>query len=197
MHRDLKTILSLTFKTFKTMAKSQIESAINNVANNKLSGKFNLSQYKEGGSRHNEKVAAMQHKKVCEEVTAFAENHPTIPMYFMLSVGISKGAYKMSEFAKGYKRFNADEVEMVHKMGMAYNAYNEQYKKKMSDVTIRLIMRYYEKVSHDYNQFLVDLNNSKVLGKLCGSREMKYTDLCKNLNIPIKEKEESPLAEVA
>lgn len=173
------------------------EMAIRNVANNKLSGKFNLSQYREGGSKHDEKVKAMLHKRICEEVVEFADSHPQIPMYFILSVGISKGAYKMSEFNKGYKRFDAAEVEMVFKMGRAYNDYNEQYKKKMSDVTIRLIMRYYEKVSHDYNQFLVDLNNSKVLGKKCGSREMLYTDLCKNLNIPIKEKEEVKLAEVA
>lgn len=179
------------------MAKNQIINAINNVANNRLAGKYNLAQYKEGGSRYEEKKAAMLHKAVCEEVVKFAAENPTIPMYFILSVGISKGAYKMSEFNKGYKRFNADEVKMVHKMGMAYNAYNEQYNKKMSDVTIRLIMRYYEKVSHDYNKFLVDLNNSKLLGKLCGSRDVKYTELCKNLNIPTKETETTTLADVA
>ena len=136
------------------MAKNMIESAIRNVANNKLQGKYNLAQYKEG-------------------------------------------AYKMSEFEKGYKHFRGEEVEMVAKMGRAYYDYNEQ-KSKMSDVAIRLIMRYYERVSHDFERFLVDLNNSKVLGKNLGSREMKYEDLCKNLNIPIKEKaEDAKLAEVA
>ena len=179
------------------MAKNMIESAIKNSANNKLHGKYNLAQYKEGGSRHEEKVKAMLHKRICEEIVAFAETHPTIPMYFILSVGISKGAYKMGEFAKGYKRFNAEEVEMVAKMGRAYNDYNGLVGKKMSDVTIRLIMRYYEKVSHDFETFLTDLNKSKVLGKMCGSREVKYSDLCKNLNIPIKEKEETKLEEVA
>lgn len=171
------------------MAKNVIESAIRNVANNKLSGKYNLAQYKEGGSRFEEKKKAMLHKQICEEIVAFADSHKDIPFYFILSVGVSKGAYKMSEFEKGYKRFNAEEVESVHKMGRAYNDYNAQNKKKMSDVTIRLIMRYYEKVSKDFNHFLLDLNKSKVMGKLCGSREMEYTDLCKNLNIPIKEKE--------
>jgi hypothetical protein len=177
--------------------KNTIETAIRNTANNKLSGKFNLAQYKEGGSRHEEKVKAMLHKKVCEEIVAFADTHKEIPFYFILSVGVSKGAYKMSEFAKGYKAFKADEVEMVAKMGRAYNDYNGQNKKKMSDVTIRLIMRYYEKVSKDFNHFLLDLNKSKVMGKLCGSREVKYEDLCKNLNIPIKEKENATLANVA
>lgn len=171
------------------MAKNAIEMAIRNVANNKLAGKYNLAQYKEGGSRYEEKKTAMLHKQICEEVVAFADSHKDIPFYFILSVGISKGAYKMSEFAHGYKRFNAEEVEMVAKMGRAYNDYNEQYGKKMSDVTIRLIMRYYEKVSHNFEQFLLDLNNSKVLGKNCGSRSMEYADLCKNLNIPVKERE--------
>ena len=99
--------------------------------------------------------------------------------------------YKESEFNKGYKHFNAEEVETVHKMGMAYNAYNGFGHKKMSDVTIRLIMRYYEKKSKDMETFTQDLNNSKVMGKLCGSREIDYAKLCKNLNIPIKEKEEN------
>jgi hypothetical protein len=172
------------------MAKNAIEMAIRNVANNKLAGKYNLAQYKEGGSKHEEKVKAMQHKQICEEVVAFADSHKDIPFYFILSVGISKGAYKMSEFANGYKRFNAEEVETVAKMGRAYYDFNEQYGKKMSDVAIRLIMRYYEHVSHDYAQFLTDLNNSKPMGKNLGSREMKYEELCKNLNIPIKEREE-------
>jgi hypothetical protein len=50
-------------------------------------------------------------------------------------------------------------------------------------------MRYYERVSKDFNKFLLDLNNSKVLGKKCGSRDVEYNALCKNLNIPVKEKE--------
>ena len=166
-----------------------IESAIRNIANNRLAGKYNLAQYKEGGAKHEEKVKAMLHKQVCEQIVAFADAHKDIPFYFILSVGVSKGAYKMSEFGKGYKRFNAEEVEAVYEMGMAYNAYNGLGHKKMSDVTIRLIMRYYEKKSKDMETFTNDLNNSKVLGKLCGSREMEYTKLCKNLNIPIKEKE--------
>jgi hypothetical protein len=174
------------------MAKQNaVENAIRKVANNKLAGKYNLAQYKEGGSRFEEKKKAMLHKHICEEIVAFADSHKNIPFYFILSVGVSKGAYKMSEFEKGYKRFNAEEVEAVHQMGMAYNAYNGLANKKMSDVTIRLIMRYYEKKSNDMETFTNDLNKSKVLGKLCGSREMEYTELCKNLNIPIKEKEEN------
>ena len=173
-----------------------VETAIRNVASNKLAGKYNLAQYKEGGARHEEKMKAVLHKKVCEEIVAFADAHKDIPFYFILSVGVSKGAYKMSEFGKGYKSFKADEVETVARMGRAYYDHNEQYGKKMSDVAIRLIMRYYERVSKDFNKFLLDLNNSKVLGKNCGSRHIDYADLCKNLNIPIKEKDE-PMTEAA
>lgn len=173
------------------MAKNAIETAIRNTAANKLNGKYNLAQYKEGGSRHAEKVAALTHKKVCEKIVEFADSHKNIPFYFILSVGVSKGAYKMTEFAKGYKTFKADEVEMVHRMGMAYNEHNGLGGKKMSDVTIRLIMRYFEKVSHDFDTFMETLTKSKVLGKLCGSREMDYKDLCKNLGIPVKEETET------
>lgn len=172
------------------MAKNAMETMIRNVANNKLSGKYNLAQYKEGGSRHSEKVKAMLHKNVCEQIISFADTHKDIPLYFILSVGVSKGAYKESEFAKGYKKFDMTKVQMVHMMGMEYNKYNGLAGKKMSDVTIRLIMRYYEKKSSDFIQFIADLHSSKVLGKECGKRG-NYEALCKNLNIPIDHTEEN------
>jgi hypothetical protein len=181
------------------MAKNSIETAIANVANNKLGGKYNLAQYKEGGTRYEEKKKAVLHKQVCEEIMAFVKEHETIPMYFVLSVGISKGAYKMSEFEKGYKAFKADEVEMVAKMGKAYYEYNGQGSRKMSDVAIRLIMKYYENVSHDYDTFMADLKKSKVLGKNLGSREMDYKTLCTNLGIKVNGMEDKvkELAKVA
>lgn len=161
---------------------SKIEILIKEVANNKLAGKYNLAQYKEGAKRHGEKLAAMAHKKVCEDIVAFTKAHSDIPMYFVLSVGVSKGAYKEDEFKRGYKAFDANKVLAVAKMGRAYLDYNEQYNKKVADVVIRLIMRYYERVSKDWAKFLVDLNNSKVLGKGCCERAC-YDTLCKNLGI--------------
>lgn len=175
---------------------NKIQKMIAQVANNKLSGKYNLMQYKEGGKLYAEKVKAMRHKKACEEIIAFANSHKDIPFYFVLSVGVSKGAYKESEFNKGYKAFDAYKVLQVHIMGMEYLKYNGLAGKKMSDVTIRLIMRYYEKKSSDLGNFIADLNNSKVLGKMCGSREVPYPELCKNLNIPIKDDAEKEYAEV-
>lgn len=168
------------------MAKSLfIENAINNVANNRLAGKYNLSQYREGAKLYNERLNAIRHKDVCNQIVSFRQLHKDIPLYFALSVGVSKGAYKKSEFDKGYKSFNSKKVEDIAKFGAAYNVYNNIKSTKLSDVTIRLMMRYYEKVSTDYNKFLVDLNNSKVLGKASIKRG-NYVALCKNLSIPIK-----------
>ena len=170
---------------------SAIETAIRNTAKNKLAGKYNLAQYKEGAKRHQEKVNAMLHKAICEQIVDFKDKHSDIPFYFILSVGIAKGAYKMSEFNKGYKKFKPEEVEQVALYGQAYNAYNGIKSKKLSDVTIRLMMRYYEKVSTDMDTFTNDLNKSQVLGKIAVKRG-DYGQLCKNLNIPfdIKPKEE-------
>ena len=133
----------------------------------------------------------MLHKAICEQIVDFKDKHPDIPFYFILSVGIAKGAYKMSEFNKGYKKFKPEEVEQVALYGQAYNAYNGIKSKKLSDVTIRLMMRYYEKVSTDMDTFTNDLNKSQVLGKIAVKRG-DYGQLCKNLNIPfdIKMKED-------
>ena len=176
----------------KTKRVSAIETAIRNTAKNKLAGKYNLAQYKEGAKRHQEKVNAMLHKSICEQIVDFKDKHPDIPFYFILSVGIAKGAYKMSEFNKGYKKFKPEEVEQVALYGQAYNAYNGIKSKKLSDVTIRLMMRYYEKVSTDMDTFTTDLNKSQVLGKIAVKRG-DYGQLCKNLNIPfdIKPKEDN------
>ena len=180
------------------MAKNSVETAVRNTASNKIANKYRLPQYKKEGTSHNEEYKkVLLHKRICEEIVDFADSHPQIPFYFILQVGVSKGAFKMSEYEKGYKSFNAEKIEAVHRMGMAYNAYNGLERKKMSDVTIRLIMRYYEKVSTDFDTFNEELKKSKKLGKACGERG-SYEYLCKNLNIPIKEKEENiPLTEAA
>ena len=179
------------------MAKNSVETAIRNAASSKLAGKYNLPQYKKEGTVHyEERQKALLHKRICEEIVAFADSHKSIPFYFILQVGVSKGAFKMSEFEKGYKQFKACKVEQVHMMGMEYNKYNGLEGKKMSDVTIRLVMRYYERVSNDFVTFINDLNKSEKLGKQCGARG-NYEALCKNLNIPVKETEDEPIADAA
>ena len=157
---------------------------IKRVAENKLNSKYNLAQYAEGKSKHSEKVAAMTHKTVCEQVMNFTENNPQIPLYFTLCVGINMSAMKATEYAKGYKKFNADKVQSVYEMGRLYYAHNGMENRKMSDVAIRLITRYYDNVSNNVEDFKTALANSKVLGKACGSRDTDYNFLCENLGIP-------------
>ena len=174
-----------------------VETAIRNTAANKIESKYNLAQYKKEGTKYyEERQKVLLHKRICEAIVAFADSHKSIPFYFILQVGVSKGAFKMSEFEKGYKQFKAYKVEQVHMMGMEYNKYNGLEGKKMSDVTIRLVMRYYEKVSSDFVTFINDLNKSEKLGKQCGARG-NYEVLCKNLNIPVKETEDEPMADAA
>ena len=165
------------------MANVILES-IKRVAENKLNGKYNLAQYGEGKSKHSEKVAAMTHKKVCEEIMDFYRSHPSIPMYFALAVGVNMSAMKATEYAKGYKKFNATKVETVYEMGRLYYAYNAQESRKLSDVAIRLITRYYDNVSNNVEDFKAALANSKVLGRACGERTTDYNTLCENLGIP-------------
>lgn len=169
------------------MARSNaIETAIRHTAAHKLSGKYNLVQYKkEGTEKYEERQKALLHKKVCEEIVAFADANKNIPFYFILSVGVSKGGYKMSEFNKGYKSFDADKVLAVAAMGEMYNEHNKNGRKHLSDVVIRLMMRYYEKKG--FMSFREDLDNSEVLGKESATRG-HYDKLCENLGIPLERK---------
>ena len=158
--------------------------SIKRVAENKLNGKYNLAQYAEGKSKHAEKVAAMAHKTICENVMAFSTEHPNIPLYFILAVGINMSAMKVTEFAKGYKKFNASKVEAVYEMGRLYYAHNGMENRKLSDVAIRLMTRFYDNVSSNVEDFKAALANSKVMGKACGERTTDYNALCDNLGIP-------------
>ena len=167
--------------------KKSVEQMIRECATNKLNGKYNLPQYKKEGTKsYAEREKAMLHKSVCEQIVAFVEKHPTLGFCFVIACGVQKDAHKTSAFLKGYKKFDAEKVETVATMGALYNEYNG-VKGKMTDVTWRLITRYYDQVSHKVEDFIKDLNNSKVLGKECGARG-KYEELCKNLNIPIATK---------
>ena len=164
--------------------KRNINGQINKVSNNKLNGKYSLPQYAEGKSKHSEKVAAMTHKAVCEQIAEFQATHPQIPLYFILGVGVQMSAMKQTEYDKQYKKFDADKVEAVYTMGRLYYHHNEMDAYKLSDVTIRLITRYYSMVSKSVDDFKAALANSEVLGKDCGSRDTDYNYLCKNLGIP-------------
>lgn len=168
----------------ETKKMNVVERMIRECANNRIASKYNLAQYKKEGSKlYKERERAILHKSICEQIVKFADAHPNEGFCFLIACGAQKDAHKVSAFNKGYKKWDSEKVETVLKMGRAYNDYNGLKGRKMSDVTWRLITRYYEQVSTDYEQFLVDLNKSQVLGKDCGKRG-NYEQLCKNLGIP-------------
>ena len=160
-----------------------------------IANKYSLPQYQEGKAKYAEKQKALLHQQNCKDILAFAEAHKDIPLYFILSVGVATNACKVEEVKKGIKSFNADKVLAVHQMGMAYNKHNG-VKGKMSDVTIRLMLRYYNHKSSDYGTFIADLQNSQVFGKECGARG-DFGKLCANLNIPFEGRGKVKLADVA
>lgn len=144
-----------------------VEKRIEEVANTKIGGKYNLVQYKK------EKEKLMIHKSVCQAVLAFRDANVHMPMYAILSCGISAGAFKNEEFEKGYKNFDADKAKTIFEMAKAYNVAMGG-KGMPSDVLYRVAARYYKKVSHNVadlvkkletaNKIVVDRKNFE---KLC------------------------------
>lgn len=153
------------------MEKSLFEK-INEVANNKLNGKYNLVQYKA------QKAKAVAHKSACEAAITFSKENPSMPFYAVLSMGISSGAFKVSEFNKGYKAFDADKAKTTKEMAELYNK-KMGINGKPSDVTWRLVSKFYNKVSHNIEDFEKALNNAAIMDGARGH----FSELCKNLGI--------------
>jgi hypothetical protein len=163
---------------------AKIETFIRKEANKSFPyGKFNLPQYKnENGKLHGEYVRAETHHNVCKAIVAFMQNHPSAPFTFVIAVACQKDAHKEKAFLKGYKSFDGAKVEVIMQMLSLYYQHNKNTKKP-SDVAWRLIMRYYENVSTNVEDFKATLATSKVYGKRCGSRDINYSELCANLGM--------------
>lgn len=149
-----------------------VEQKIKEMASSKLAGKYNLVQFKA------EKEKAMTHKAVCQQVIAFAEENVHMPMYAILSAGISAGAFKNEEFEKGYKKFDANKAKAVYEMA---NAYNKAMggKGMPSDVLYRVAMKYYKKVSTKVDDFKKSLESAEIMSTARGN----FKELCKNVGI--------------
>ena len=128
------------------MKQNSVENRIVEVANTKISGKYNLAQYKK------EKARLMAHKSVCEAVLAFKQENKYMPMYAILSCGISAGAFKNEEFDKGYKSFDKEKAQTIFDMAVAYNKANG-IDGAPNDVTYRVCTKFYKKVSHNVSDF--------------------------------------------
>lgn len=106
-----------------------------------------------------EKEKAKLHQKACHGVISFHERHPEMPLYAVLSVGVSAGAFKRSEFEKGYKKFDPIKTNAVLLMAKEYNRVMG-IKGKPSDTTWRIVNKYYNEVSKDINHFVKALKNA-------------------------------------
>ncbi len=151
---------------------TDIKAMVADYASVKLGGKLNLAQFKPV------KAKAIQHQNVCKSIEDFHANHPEMPLYAVLSCGISAGAYKHSEFHKGYKEFNAEQCETVYQMANAYNkAMN--IKGKPSDVVYRIATKFYKTVSHDIKEFEARL----AIAKQMDGKRGHFNEQCANLGM--------------
>lgn len=152
--------------------KKSVESLVRDAALAPITTLYNLKQFK------HDKMLAERHKAICQMAVDFASGHPDMPFYAVLSSAIGSGAWKTDVFEKGYKRIDLNRAEQMYKMA---NAYNEKMgiDHKPSDVVWRLVRRYYEKVSTNYDDFLQSLANAKIMD---GDRG-HFKEQCINLGI--------------
>ena len=153
---------------------TDIKAMVADYASVKLGGKLNLAQFKPM------KAKAVQHQTVCKSIEDFQASHPEMPLYAVLSCGISAGAYKHSEFHKGYKDFNAEQCETIYQMAKLYND-AMGIKGKPSDVTYRIATKFYKTVSHKIEDFKARLANAS---KMDGKRG-HYKEQCANLGMTL------------
>jgi len=149
-----------------------VEKRIVESANAKIAGKYNLAQFKK------EKARLVAHKNVCMQVLDFKKENVYMPIYAILSAGISAGAFKNSEFEKGYKKFDADKAKAVYEMANAYNKAMGNTTMP-NDVLYRVAIKYYNKVSHNMADFEKALAKAKIMSTQRGN----FEKLCKNVGI--------------
>lgn len=154
------------------MKENSVESRINQFANTKIGGKYNLTQYKK------EKERLMTHKAVCEAVVSFKAENKFMPMYAILAAGISAGAFKNSEFDKGYKSFDAKKAQAVYDMAVAYNRSIGKANEAPNDVVYRVCMKYYKHVSENVADFEKALAKVK---KPMGDERKDFHKICKTV----------------
>lgn len=123
-----------------------LEMMVRATANNPIDTKLNLVQFKK------QKAKALRHKNVCKEVVDFADKNPSMPFYAILSIGVGSGSFKVSEYNKGYIHFNKNKTYACLRMAEIYNK-TLGIKGKPSDITWRLVNRFYNKVSHNEHEF--------------------------------------------
>ena len=151
---------------------TDIKGMVADYASVKLGGKLNLAQFKPM------KAKAVQHQTVCKSIEDFQVTHPDMPLYAIMSCGISAGAYKHSEFKKGYKDFNAEQCDTIYHMAKAYNK-AMGINGKPSDVTYRIAAKFYKTVSHSLKDFKERLATASQMDGKRGH----FNEQCANLGM--------------
>lgn len=154
------------------MKTNSVENRIREVAENPISGRLNLVQYKK------EKAKALSHKAVCEQIVEFADGNPYMPIYAILTCGVAADAFKNTIFDKGYKKFNGVKATTCYKMARAYNE-KMGIKRQPNDVVWRLVARYYEKVSSNIEDFEKALAKAEVIAG--ANTRGNYETICANI----------------
>lgn len=120
--------------------------------------------------------AFLLHRKVCRQVLDFYATHPEMPLYAVLSVGITTGAFKHSDFVRGYRSFDYERAEFVLEMGKWYTDYLG-IGKKPSDTTYRIINKFYKTTSHSKREFKYRVKKAYELDGKRGH----YPKLCQSI----------------
>lgn len=114
----------------------------------KIPSKLNLMQFKA------DKEKCALHKRICADLVRLSDEHK-IPMSFLVYLAISKTAHKISEFNKGYTKFNEERAVAIIKMAKAFAAHNGM--STPSDRVYHAMDTIYSKVTTDYNEFIAKL----------------------------------------
>lgn len=154
------------------MKTNSVENRIREVAENPISSRLNLVQYKK------EKAKALSHKAVCEQIVEFADGNPYMPIYAILTCGVAADAFKNTIFDKGYKKFNGVKAATCYKMARAYNE-KMGIKGQPNDVVWRLVARYYERVSSNMEDFEKALAKAEVIAG--ANTRGNYETICANI----------------
>ena len=137
-------------------------------------GKYHLPQFK------SQKEKATLHQQACISVQDFQVAHPEMPLYAILSCGISAGAYKHENFKNGYKNFNADKCATILEMSKEY-CKAMGMKGKPTDVVYRLCAKFYNTVSTDIEVFKQRLATATPMDGKRGH----YKELCANIGMAV------------
>ena len=123
-----------------------------------------------------------RHVAVCKDIVAFADAHPNIPMFIILSVGIVQGAPKKSVYAKGYATFNAKRVESNYRRCKQIVSAQGCPEVRTFDSLSRIVAKYTDQFGNNPVAFAKAVKAMPTFGKEVVSRE-NYGAVCKALGI--------------